>query len=215
MSRRPFTLIPEKLEAVVNAARREFSKYGYSHASTNRICREAGISKGALFHNFHSKQNLFFFLVTDGIKTAEKIFTEYMSAQKNTASYREIFVNSFHVLFNFIKNYSDHYTLYLRLIYDPDIPDRERRKGKDIIRLFTTSISDSLYMVGIEKGILKENVDEGLVRFLFNTVITRFVEIYFFPLRDPGLNLRKKSMEEISKLIFMLYDTLIEGIGKS
>ncbi len=215
MSRKPFTLIPEKMEAVVSAAIKEFSRYGYSHASTNRICAEAGISKGALFHNFRSKENLFFFVVSDGIRTAESIFNEYLKSHFGDMPFEEVFFNSFDMLFNFIRNYPDHYAIYLRLIYDPDIPSKERSKVKRIIKKFTSSISDTLYEVGKKKKLIREKFDTGLVRFVFNTLITRFVELYFFPLRDPGLDIRKKSKEEISGLIYSLYDLLMDGLRKS
>ncbi len=215
MSRKPFTLIPDKMEAVVKAAVKEFSKYGYSHASTNRICASAGISKGALFHNFRSKENLFLFVVNDSIKMAEKIFTGYLKSYSGEMTFKETFLNSFDVLFNFIRNYPDHYAIYLRLIYDPDVPDKERSKVKRIVKSFTSSISDTLYEIGREKNLIRNEFDAGLIRFVFNTLITRFVELYFFPLRDPGLNIRKKSKSEIAELISSLYRLIMKGLGES
>ncbi|MFC5447699.1 TetR/AcrR family transcriptional regulator [Paenibacillus aestuarii] len=53
---------PEKQERVLNAALKEFAINGYDAASTNAIVREAGISKGLLFHYFNSKKELFLFL---------------------------------------------------------------------------------------------------------------------------------------------------------
>lgn len=52
----------EKRDRIINAAMREFSAKGYKNASTNQIVKNAGISKGALFHYFTSKQDLFEFL---------------------------------------------------------------------------------------------------------------------------------------------------------
>jgi TetR/AcrR family transcriptional regulator len=52
----------EKRDAIINAALQEFAGKGYDLASTNEIVRAAGISKGALFHYFSSKRELFFFL---------------------------------------------------------------------------------------------------------------------------------------------------------
>jgi len=52
----------EKRDTIINAALEEFAAKGYDLASTNEIVRAAGISKGALFHYFASKKELFFFL---------------------------------------------------------------------------------------------------------------------------------------------------------
>lgn len=47
---------------MINAALKVFSQSGYRHASTDDIVREAGISKGLLFHYFGSKIGLYTFL---------------------------------------------------------------------------------------------------------------------------------------------------------
>lgn len=44
---------------IMRAAYREFEAHGYEHASTNRIVKEAGVSKGTLFNYFGSKENLY------------------------------------------------------------------------------------------------------------------------------------------------------------
>ncbi len=49
----------DKRDRIVNAAIEEFSKYPYDMASTNNIVKNAGISKGLLFHYFGSKQELY------------------------------------------------------------------------------------------------------------------------------------------------------------
>ena len=51
-----------KRDRILNAAMKEF-RYGYKRASTDTIVKEAGISKGLLFHYFGSKAQLFEFVV--------------------------------------------------------------------------------------------------------------------------------------------------------
>ncbi|MBC7338085.1 MAG: helix-turn-helix transcriptional regulator, partial [Clostridia bacterium] len=55
----PHDLPPDRREKLLEAAIREFAEKGYGGASTNAIVREAGISKGLLFHYFGSKKDLF------------------------------------------------------------------------------------------------------------------------------------------------------------
>lgn len=50
-------------EQIRTACVTEFASLGYSKASTNTMCREAGISKGLLFHYFGSKKALYLYLV--------------------------------------------------------------------------------------------------------------------------------------------------------
>ena len=49
---------------ILEAALVEFADKGYKKASTNTIVREAGVSKGLLFHYFISKKELFVLLYT-------------------------------------------------------------------------------------------------------------------------------------------------------
>jgi TetR/AcrR family transcriptional regulator len=52
----------EKQDRIVNAAIKVFAQKGYDSASTNEIVKEAGISKGLLFHYFQNKKQLYLFL---------------------------------------------------------------------------------------------------------------------------------------------------------
>jgi TetR/AcrR family transcriptional regulator len=49
----------EKEGRIINAATKVFAENGYKRASTNAIVKEAGISKGILFHYFKSKKDLY------------------------------------------------------------------------------------------------------------------------------------------------------------
>ncbi|MBB6447221.1 TetR/AcrR family transcriptional regulator [Bacillus benzoevorans] len=53
----------EKQDRIVNAVMKEFAQKGYERASTNEMVKEAGISKGLLFHYFQNKKQLYLFLV--------------------------------------------------------------------------------------------------------------------------------------------------------
>lgn len=57
-----FDLKKEKQDRMINAALKIFAENGYKRASTDDIVKEAGISKGLLFHYFGSKIGLFEFL---------------------------------------------------------------------------------------------------------------------------------------------------------
>lgn len=57
-----FDLNKEKQDRMINAALKVFALQGYRHASTDDIVREAGISKGLLFHYFGSKLGTYTFI---------------------------------------------------------------------------------------------------------------------------------------------------------
>ncbi len=54
----------EKRNRIINAAIEEFSLYPYEKASTNNIVKNAGISKGLLFHYFGNKNDMYESLIS-------------------------------------------------------------------------------------------------------------------------------------------------------
>ena len=63
MNSKFFDVKKDKQDAIINAALKTFALKGYKDASTDVIVKEAGISKGLLFHYFTSKQGLYDFIV--------------------------------------------------------------------------------------------------------------------------------------------------------
>ena len=56
---------------IVESAIKLFSSRGYNAASVDDICAEAGISKGAFYHHFESKQALFLALLDSWLQTID------------------------------------------------------------------------------------------------------------------------------------------------
>ncbi len=53
----------EKQRNIIHVSITEFAHNGFINASTNRIVKECGISKGSLFKYFESKEDLYFYLL--------------------------------------------------------------------------------------------------------------------------------------------------------
>ncbi len=107
---------PKKREKIIKAAVDEFADTGYEMASTNRIAKKAGVSKGAIFKYFGTKEKLFLAL-------AEKMFGSFIQ----------------HIIENLPGKTEDAVDLYLHMIehmYD--------HFGEDLqmFKLFKTMLSD-------------------------------------------------------------------------
>ena len=68
MNARFFDVKKAKQDAVINAALKIFSECGYKKASTDLIVKEAGISKGLLFHYFENKKGAYEFIYDYSVK---------------------------------------------------------------------------------------------------------------------------------------------------
>ncbi len=64
-------LAPEKKLLVYRAATQLFGRYGYDGLAVDRICHDAGISKGSFFQYFESKSHLLEFTIL--------VFDDYLS----------------------------------------------------------------------------------------------------------------------------------------
>jgi AcrR family transcriptional regulator len=59
---------------ILEAATHLFSQYGYDATGVAEICEVAGVSKGAFYHHFPSKQAVFFELLNSYMSSIEKGF---------------------------------------------------------------------------------------------------------------------------------------------
>lgn len=66
----------EKRLRLINSAMKEFGANSFDKASTNVIVKEAGISKGLLYHYFDSKKTLFDYLLVFTMKSMGKAIVD-------------------------------------------------------------------------------------------------------------------------------------------
>lgn len=59
---------------ILDAAVRRFAISGYNAATVDDICSEAGVSKGAFYHHFPSKQSIFIALLEGWLGTIDAAF---------------------------------------------------------------------------------------------------------------------------------------------
>ena len=57
---------------ILEAAVKQFSVSGYNKASVDSICEQAGVSKGAFYHHFQTKQDVFLALLDGWLQTFDK-----------------------------------------------------------------------------------------------------------------------------------------------
>lgn len=89
MNEKFFELKKEKQDRMINAALKVFSEYGYYHASTDEIVKNAEISKGLLFHYFGSKIGIYAFLYDYATRFVTLELTA--NVEKNENGYFELY----------------------------------------------------------------------------------------------------------------------------
>lgn len=90
MNEKFFDLNKEKQDRMINASLKLFAMNGYKHASTDDIVKEAGISKGLLFHYFGSKLGLYTFLYDYSVRFMKLELTRGVIDDNRKADYFEL-----------------------------------------------------------------------------------------------------------------------------
>lgn len=75
----------ETRQLLLQCAKKEFMEKGYSKASLRSICKEAGVTTGALYFFFQDKDNLFCSLVSDSLMRIMELIKEHQQFEENEA----------------------------------------------------------------------------------------------------------------------------------
>jgi len=95
-------------DRILQSARQLFAAQGFEHTGVDQICRNAGISKGAFYHHFCSKDDLFLRLLEDW---TESIRTQINQRFDHSASIQEGFLQTSSSLKEIIDGSSNHLPL--------------------------------------------------------------------------------------------------------
>ncbi len=69
---------PEKVEAVLTAARKLFLTLGYSNTTTDMVQKESGVSKATLYNCYGTKESLFAAVIEQECQVFREVFTEIL-----------------------------------------------------------------------------------------------------------------------------------------
>lgn len=107
----------------MNAAFKEFGKFGYAQASTNHICKQYDISKGLLFYYFQNKEQLYITCVKKCFLEAQTCLT---SQYQMGNSVEQSIQNYFSLRTEFFKKYPDYRVIYCCTMFQtyPDLTEK-------------------------------------------------------------------------------------------
>ena len=163
MNEKFYELSNEKQQVIINAALYVFSKYDYKKASTEEIAKEAGISKGLLFHYFKNKKNLYLFLYDYSIEfISNKMMKDLDLTEKD---FFKLITNSQDIKSKIMKQHPYVFQFSINAYYEecPEIADEISGKNKVLL-----SQNTDLVLSIIDKTKFKENVD---IEMLFKAIV--------------------------------------------
>lgn len=197
----------EKQDRIINAAIKEFAQKGYDKASTNEIVKEAGISKGLLFHYFQNKKQLYLFLYEHMIEILMEKITEKINWDEKDifVRYRQIALLKIEVyqiypeMLNFIKSiYKDS---------SPDVKIDINRREKKLLENSLNKLFSDIDLSKFKKGIdIKKAIN----------IINWTLEGFAYQMQEKALSLSleqidsEETMAEMEEYLKILRNSLYE-----
>jgi len=182
----------ETRSRIIESAIKLFSTRGFNAASVDDICKDAGISKGAFYHHFESKQTLFLALLDGWLQTidnaieASKDLTVPETFMQMTAAFPYIFETAGEGLPMFLE-------FWLQASRDKKIWEASIAPYRRYHKYFTTLIKK-----GVDEGSFVEVDPELTARMIVSTAMGLLLQ----SLLDPkGAKWEKVARESTNMLV--------------
>jgi len=174
MNEKFFDLKKEKQDRMINAALKYFGENGYKRASTDDMVREAGISKGLLFHYFGSKSGLYFFICDYSVRYLMLELTRVVSIKET--DYFEVIKQIEYGKMQIMRTYP-----YLTGFLDKVVTEKEE-EAVEVVKELKTKYEDYMETILIrirEKG-YKQGIDSeklhNIVDFTLRGIYDEFLK---------------------------------------
>ena len=141
-------------KAIFNAAIKVFSIEGYDSATVEEIASEAGVAKGTLYYNFQGKEEIFKFVIDEGMKL---IKNEVLDAIKDIDDPLEKLKISAKVQLRYVYNNKEFFRVIMSQIWgDKNRHQEMRQEIRRLVNINSNRIKD------ITKGKADKDVLEVL-----------------------------------------------------
>lgn len=169
----------EEQERILEAAIQEFSEKNYDSASINRIIRQAGISKGSMYHYFKNKEDLYLYMIDKVMeKKAAYLTSAFKSTDQDPSS-----LDFFHLLalqlkssLIFAKENYPYHKINTRLQSMQECHLKEKVWGR--FHGAFKQYMDSLVQRAIEDGDIRTDLQKDFIIRLLGLVLMRLTDLY-------------------------------------
>jgi len=190
-----------RIEMILSAAKRVFSRKGYEATTMEDIASEAGFGKASLYFYFKGKEEVFLSLIKDGLEGQKKLLKEVMSSQLSNVERLEAVLSKF---FEYVQENRE----FMRIVHS----ESQKLYATTLREVRSSIIKDHRKtMEGIVK-IIRDGIKSGEFRKVEPTLaaasfmgIIRSVIFDWFVRDDKSLLDRYKPM---------VMDIFLKGIGK-
>ncbi|MCK8061577.1 MULTISPECIES: TetR/AcrR family transcriptional regulator [unclassified Fusibacter] len=193
---------PEKRDRIVNAALKEFSVNTFKKASTNNIVKEAGVSKGLLYHYFHSKKELYDHLETFSLTTMIDTILEHLDWAEKDIFER---IKQIAIIKAGVLNKYPYMAAFTKNLF----AEKSMEEIKAIIEEHSPDINHEIYTKGIDFSLFKEDVPPDKAIKMIQWTIEKYGEerVAAMNLSDQALDFDQlmKEVDEYLKVLKLAF----------
>jgi AcrR family transcriptional regulator len=170
----------ETRDRLLEAAETSFAQYGFDATGVAKICRVAGVTKGAFYHHFSSKQEVFFELLR---RWLEDLDVQMASLREETAGVPDQFLSMSGLIQEVLQAAEDQLPIYLefwtRAMRDQTVMQELITPFHRYQALFSEMISK-----GISEGTLRQVNAETAARLILAIALGLLIQGMIDPSGD-------------------------------
>jgi len=196
----------EKRLFILNAAAEIFASEGYHHASISDICKNAGISNGALYKYFKNKEDMFLSIIDYGIDLVNGLYQQFDTNKPVLPTLKAIFtgINRMARDRSFIISiYLDIGTCTLNSFAEKKSADLEIIGRDFLTKLLTNAVSRGEIENSVDIRSTVYFIDNLIILYSYSTVSVHYCKRLLAFMHE------KKDVPEKKKIAFML-----EAVGR-
>ena len=179
---------------IFETSMRLFAKKGYENTSIEEITATVGVAKGTLYYHFSSKEEIFDFLVSEGIKLLQNSVDIKTSKYSNYIDKIKAIVL---IQIKIVDKYEDLITILLSQFYGNEA---RNQKCKEYIYEYIKKIEDI-----VKKGIDEKQIKQGDEKIYASEIYGLICSSLVYKLRD-------KENFEIGRVYKEFENTIIKGL---
>ncbi len=174
---------------ILKAAAECFTEYGFGVTDVNKICKKVGLTKGAFYHHFSSKQDLFLELLDGWINKVSNQLDSTQLDSKDTLKILVRITEKIQPVFEEVDSQLPLFLgLYIKAIREPELKKVVMKLYQKFLSFFTDIIEK-----GIKEGSIKKVCAEDVAKILFSVAIGLLMQGLLNPQGADWGDLAKKS----------------------
>lgn len=176
---------------LLKAAEEIFAQHGYDASGVSKICHSAGVSKGAFYHHFSSKQEIFLELLKRWLANLD---AEISRLREKTASFPDELLSMAGVVRDVLLAAKNRLPIYLEFwiqaMRDPEIMQALIEPFHRYRTLFSEMVKE-----GISEGTLRDVSPEAAARMIITVALGLLIQGLLDPIEVNWKQMTEESIE--------------------